>query len=316
MKAFFTKLTVFSLAFVCIYMLCVHILSKDYVDIYYKKFTQEAGGLVIGISKASKGINPNIIENELKHLDFDTPIVNFALNVSNSKYGDIYFEAIKKKVNFSSKNQLFIVSVSPASFAAKINAEPEDIIEMDKKFTIVGKVDQVKAKPNFNYVIETYDQPLYNAFHPYEKDPRFTIHDNGWLEIKLDYSKSDSIVKNDILFWKSILLKHFKNEVKTQEVSEYRIKSFVEMIQFLKQNGSVFIITMPEDKEFIDSEKIFWPNFEPQMDSIAAKLNIPYINYWYLSGKLKTYDGLHLESESAKEFTHLLSKDIKGYLED
>lgn len=317
MKDFFIKLTVFTFIFISLYVLALKTLSNGYVDVYYKKFTQEAGGLIIGVSKASKGINPDIIENELKEFNFETPIVNFALNVSNSKYGDVYFEAIKKKLKQqTSKKQLFIISVSPGSFTAPANLKAVDIIEMDKKNTIIGKVDWVKTTPNYNYIVETYDQPLYNAFHSYDKDPKFTMHKNGWVEIKLNDSLNDSIVNKDILFWKGVLLRHFKKEIDKQEISNYRINSFIEIVKFLKSRGRVFVLTIPEDKEFIETEKLFWANFETQMDSITSQLDVPFFNYWHLSNKLRTYDGLHLESDSAKKFTLMLSKDIKHSLVD
>lgn len=291
----------------------VNKLSKDYVDVYYKKFTQKAGGLIIGISKASKGINPAIIEEKLSVLNYDKPIINFALNSSNSLYGEVYLEAIKKKLNPKINKQLFILSVSPVAFAALKDLNPEDIYKMDKNHTVLGKVNQVSSKPNYNYILNTYEQPLYNALHPYEKWTFFKLHDNGWVETTRTTDK-DTIREVDTKFWKFKVSELFKNQLDFQEVSTYRIDSFIKILIFLKSKGDVFIINMPEDQEFLDMEKMFWPDFEQKIDSISTKYNTPFFNYNNLDHKFKTYDGVHFDTANAIAFTKMLSEDIYNYL--
>ncbi|NJX15875.1 hypothetical protein [Tamlana crocina] len=313
MKRFLIKLSLFTLSLICVYGFLVNKLSEDYVDIYYKKFTQKASGLIIGISKASKGINPAIIEKKLKDLNYDTPIINFALNVNNSPFGEVYFEAIKKKLNPKQNNQLFIIAVSPGAFAAPQKMNPEDIYKMDKNRTILGKVSQVAANPNYNYVLNTYEQPLYNALHPYEKWTFNEIHDNGWLEI-MPVAKKDTIRESDTKFWKSNILRLFRDQLGFQEVSSYRIDSFTKILAYLKSKGDTFIVRIPEDQEFYDLEHKFWPTFERDMDSISNQHDIPFLNYSNLIGHFKTYDGLHLDSTGATEFTKMFSEDIYNYL--
>ena len=221
------------------------------------------------------------------------------------------FEAIKKKLKPNSKKQLFILSVSPGSFAAPYSISANDIIKIDKN-TILGKVSLVKTNPNYNYIVNTYNKPLYNALHPYEKWENYTLHDNGWLEVKLKESKAIQIRNTKL--WKSDVIRHFKENVIKQEISNYRINSFIEMVKFLKEKGDVFLVLIPEDKELMALEKNFSPNFESKIDSISNNLNVPFLNYSNLVDKFKTYDGLHFESEGAQEFTKTLSIDIKKHL--
>ncbi|WP_299553226.1 hypothetical protein [Seonamhaeicola sp.] len=313
MKLFLTKIVVYIVLLAGVYFLLVDRLSDDYVDIYYNKFTQKAGGLIIGISKASKGINPEIIENDLRSINYDTPIINFALNVGNSQYGDVYFNSIQKKLKKTSKKQLFILSVSPGSFSAPINMPVEDIIKMDEK-TIIGKVDWVDNEPNYNYIINTYDQPLYNALHKHEKWEHYNVHKNGWLEIKLKKSQLDTRNNGDIAHWKSGVLDFFKEKTNSSERSEYRIQSFIKLVKFLKPRGDVFMVKIPEDKEFKEIENHICPNFETEMDSISRALGVTFLNYSHLTDKFTTYDGLHLESSGAKKFTKMLCEDMLSHL--
>lgn len=314
MKRFFIKLALFTISLICVYGFLVNKLSEDYVDIYYKKFTQKASGLIVGVSTANRGINPAIIEEKLNELNYDTPIVNFALDVSNSSFGEVYLEAIKKKIKPKESKQLFIISVTPAAFAAPANMASEDILNIDKNHTILGKVSQVDINPNYNYILNTYEQPLYNALHPYEKWNFFTVHDNGWLEITLVTGK-DTISNSDIKHWKSKNLEFSAKKLAMQEVSEYRVESFIKMLKFLGTRGNVFIVRIPEDEEFMNLEKEFWPDFEERMYDLAQKHNIPFLNYSNLNDRFKTYDGLHFDSTGATEFTKMLSEDIYNYLE-
>ena len=100
----------------------------------------------------------------------------------------------------------------------------------------------------------------------------------------------------------------------TDEKSQYRIDSFIKLIQFLKEKGHVFIIRIPADADIIEFENDIWQGFDKEFDSITKKHNVPYFNYSNKSNEYKTYDGSHLESESAKKFTKQLSLDIKNHL--
>ncbi|NCP52935.1 MAG: hypothetical protein GW817_11825, partial [Flavobacteriales bacterium] len=52
MKSFFIKILVFMGVLISFYLAMVYALSQGYVDDYYKKFTQPAGSLIIGLSTA------------------------------------------------------------------------------------------------------------------------------------------------------------------------------------------------------------------------------------------------------------------------
>ncbi|MEL0455564.1 hypothetical protein WJN01_04955 [Flavobacteriaceae bacterium SZ-1-7] len=310
MKSFLLKLSFIIIALAGVYGFLVNRLSQDFVDIYYEKFTQKAGGLIIGISKANKGINPEIIEQKLQALNYyDTPLINYALNVNNSPFGEVYLESIKKKIKPIKNRQLFIVSVSPGAFSTPLKMKSEDIYKMDKNHTILGKVNKVDTKPNYNYIINTYELPLYNALHPYDKWLFYELHPNGWLEIRPN-TEIDSIKATDIAFWKAGILKEFEAQLGIQQISSYRIESFIKILEFFKTRGDVFIVRIPQDEEFNILEHKLWPSFEQKMDSIAKQYNVPFLNYSNLANKFKTYDGLHFDTNGATQFTEMLSEDI------
>ena len=312
MKNFFFKTIIFCIILASTYAFFVNKLSKDYVDPYYNKFTQEAGGLILGLSRASEGISPEVIEEELDSGPFEKPMINFAMNVVQSSYGEIYLNGIKKKLKPNSKKGLFIVSVSPGSFTALSGMSDENIIDMDKE-GIIGKIDNFTSAPNYSYIVNTYSQPLYNTLHDFDKWDHYNSHSNGWNEITQN-GKTNNIKEADISYWKSLTIRYYKRRIKKEQLSNYRLNYFIDIIKYLKTVGNVFIVRLPADNDIIQIENDLWKNFDKQFDSISKNHDVKYLNYSTLGSHYKTYDGSHMLSNSAKKFTKLLSRDIKNNL--
>src|SRR5690606_19902047 len=114
MKSLIIKTTLFCSLMAGAYFMLVDKLSHGFVDMYYQKFTQSAGSLIIGLSRADQGIDPTIIEERLDGEGIGLPLVNFAANQYN--FGEVYLQAIKQKLTPTSDRRIFIVSVSPGSF--------------------------------------------------------------------------------------------------------------------------------------------------------------------------------------------------------
>ncbi len=291
------------------YSYFVHKLSQGYVDWYYNKFTQEAGGLIMGLSRADQGIAPYILEKELEEFDMGQPIVNFATN--QSSFGKVYLNAIQKKLKGTSDNGLFILAISPGSFTAPEGMGVENILNFDKK-TVMGKINNFTSAPNYDYITNCYAQPLYNVFYPNTWQYHMP-HLSGWNEVKAQ-TESDTITKSDISHWKSLTLRKYRQKIKIERISQYRIDSFVDIIQYLKTKGKVFVIRLPADSDIIAMEDDLWGEFDKKFDSISKKHQVLYLNYSKLPNEYKTYDGSHLISKSAKKFSYKLSRDISKIL--
>lgn len=309
---FIIKILLFSLFFITVYLFFVNKLSKGYVDQYYNKFTQESGSLILGLSRADQDIAPQVLKNELSDLSFDMPITNFAMNLNHSAYGALYLQGIKEKLNPKLKKGLFILSVSPGAFTTPLKLENDAVFEMDKK-GIIGKTTNLKNSPNYDYIINNYEHPLYNSLINFTSWSHLKAHKNGWNEVVL-ISNLDSITKKDIRFWKTQTINYYMKKKESQEVSKYRVDGFIETVKYLKTKGEVVIVRLPADADIIDFENSFWQTFNQEMDSIAKVYKIPYFNYTKQSNQYKTYDGSHLESVSAKAFSKQLSLDIKTHL--
>src|SRR5690606_28020264 len=129
MKKFLLKCFVF---FVLVILIISTVLIQygGYVDYFYEKFTTpKSKSLILGDSRSLQGIQPSIIEQELQDTEIDFPILNYSFTFAQIAYGKPYLESIKRKLDHSSENGLFILSVHPFLMANRTgNHEERDSI--------------------------------------------------------------------------------------------------------------------------------------------------------------------------------------------
>lgn len=307
MIRFIGKLLLLGSLLVLSYLFLVTKLSQGPVDMYYNKFTQEGENLILGLSRADQGIVPAILREELKAESLADSYVNFASN--QSYYGEVYLNAVKEKMNPGIRNGLYILSVSPGSFTAPKKSGEKEIVKMDT-YSIMGKTDDFSSNPNYEYIMNCYGEPLYNALLKKKSWENLISHADGWNEVMM-VSRQMKIDEKDIDFWKTQNLSFYHRKIRTESPKGHREKSFEDTIAFLKKHGLVVIVRLPADADVIAMENENSVHFDRKMEDIARKHHIPYLNYSEGFEGFKTYDGSHMSSESARLFTRLLAKDVK-----
>ena len=165
------------------------------------------------------------------------------------------------------------------------------------------------SHPNYEYVRKCYGQSLYRGLI---KSPKmhFTIHQNGWVEFK-----SKKISADKLKAQKKYLMEKtnngYRQVLKYQKKSEYRLQMLEETINYLNNYGTVVITRLPIDSSFLALEDNFWPDFNERIKVISNRQNIPYFDFSTTGYLYNSYDGSHLYSESAKRFTKTLCDSIK-----
>ncbi|WP_430969165.1 hypothetical protein [Spongiimicrobium sp. 2-473A-2-J] len=313
-KNFYLKLSFFILLFIGTYFFVVHQLSQGYVDVYYPKFTQRAESLIIGLSRGHDGISPDVIADELDSFPMARPLINFAFDKYQSPYGEIYLEGIAKKIGENTEDGLFILTLSPGGFTIPGKMDDDAILKMDKKM-IMGKLSDFHSNPNYNYIVKCYAQSLYAVYNRNNLFENQVTHPNGWNEIKV-YTEESEISEADMKHWKSLTLRGYEQIMKKEKISAYRIRHFVKTLTFLKERGTVLMVRLPSDPDIIALENAYWSNFSEQMDSISIAHKVPFFDYTKQPHAYKTYDGSHLVSRSAVEFSKRLGGDIRAYLKE
>ncbi|WP_224483748.1 hypothetical protein [Robertkochia aurantiaca] len=314
-RIFIGKILVLALLLAGTYILFSWVLTRGFVGDDYPKFTHRAPNLILGLSRAHYGIDPQTLAASLD-VPYQKEFLNFAFEKSQSPYGEVYLNAIKKKIPDSTTTGIYILGVSPGSFSApdRMSSDAE-VFEFDQKM-MIAKVENLNAHPNFEYVRECFGRSLYKGILPHEHRITTVFHDNGWEEFRL--SAGDYQIDQDqIRFWQQETVEGYTKLVKVlpESISDYRLRWFEKTIKTLQGHGEVFIVRIPMHPDLLKLEEQIWPEMDSLMTGFAKRNEVLYLNYAdAVEERFQTYDASHLYSESAKAFTRQLARDISDYL--
>ncbi|WP_128755183.1 hypothetical protein [Aquimarina sediminis] len=302
MRLLLLKLGLF---FMCCLGITTFVLVKygGNVDYFYQKFTTpKATSMIIGDSRSMQGIQPRVINERFKELEYQLPIFNYSLTIAETPIGPLYNKSIEKKLDQTSQNGVFIISVTPWMFGSDKNND-NDKGEFREAGRPPHNMRFVNTNPNYEYLFKNLTYFHFKAL--FRKTS--TMHKDGWLE-------ENNLPKNPKVFeeWKKRQGRLFDKMIRNYETSSLRLESLDELVKKLKEHGEVYLVRMPIDLDFIDVEKSFYLNFDKDINDIAKTNNIDYFNFNAPDrhSTFKTYDGHHLDKHGGLEFTNILCDSI------
>lgn len=271
-----------------------------YIDYFYDKFTTpKQYSLIIGDSRAFNGILPKVIDSCLVNTSIKKPTYNFSFTIAQAAYGPSYLEAIKRKMNTDSDNQLFILQVTPWMLA---NRKPDSLKQSDDHFQNSPPHNMVdmSSNPNFEYVFKNFKN--FNFKGVFRKNS--VLYKDGHLV-------NNNLPKNRIQFeeWKSKQLGIYSKWKDEWTITDYRFHWLQETVKYLNNYGTVVFVRMPFDNEFLKVENEFCPDFNNIIENMALENNVIFLDYSKLT-EWSTFDGHHLDKEGASMFSEKLSSDI------
>lgn len=298
MSKFLKKTISFVLLIVLTYI-SLGFLADGYTDPFYLRFTSsKQKSLIIGTSRAAQGILPAILNSKLDSNYYEAPLFNYAFTVLHSPFGEVYFNAIEKKIDKATKDGLFIITVDPWSISVRTDAKTLREEELE-----LSKISIFEGYPNYDYLINAYDKSMFNLIlNKFSKSKEMFLHKNGWLEVTLNISPE--IVEKGSLE----KLKNYKKQLSIYKISNYRLQFLNKTIELCNKYGKVILVRIPTDNRMREIENILYLNFNNQMKKIANRYAIKFIDY-----KDENYifpDANHLYKESGKKFTEKLANDI------
>ncbi len=302
MKRFLLKISFYGLG--CILLLGIlGVFADGNTDDNYMHFAVDKPvNIILGDSRGSQALQPGILEDKLQE-KFD----NFSLNVVQSPYGPVYLNALKRKLNPDTKDGLFIITVDPWNLSAdkNFNGRPEDFPE--KENSPLGNMYFYNMSPNYEYLIKHYSRSWFKIFTEREKKGRSNtyLHKDGWLEVNVNMDK-DSVRKREL----SKIAFYRDQMAGTQKLSSFRIKALEDIIMFLKDKGTVYLVRIPASEKIMAVENSYSPGFSEKIRSISKQYNVHFFDF---SSKAKDYrytDGNHMYKTSGKIFTGQIADSI------
>ncbi|MEL0650343.1 hypothetical protein V6246_02850 [Algibacter sp. TI.3.09] len=301
MKKFLIKSILFFLVVITI-ISTILITSGGYVDYFYEKFTTpKSSSFILGDSRSMQGIQPSVIDSYFNNKDheYQLPIMNYSFTIAQIAYGPLYTESIKRKLSPDTKNGLFIITVNPWILSEREEDDVKNSVFFEEGMP-PHNMEQVSISPNFEYFIKNFDY-----FH-FKSIVRRTskMHKDGWLE-ESNLPKDSLMLKS----WKKNQVIMYEGFSEKWNKSAFRLKSLESLITYLATFGDIFLLRMPIDKDIMQVETNFWPNFDADIQEIAVKKKINYLNLSH-DNNYKTYDGNHLDKYGGVDFTKNLCDSI------
>lgn len=320
MKAFVIKILYYLLLITVLSSVLLFLIIKypHWVDRYYLKVTTpKATSLILGTSRASQGIIPQIINDKLVGT-FDGYIVNHAFTMGLTPYGPSYERFVKQKIEEGTKNGIYILEVSPSAFCAlaTLPNDTKNIINDTSFFTerhsFVGKITNSSTNPNVQYLTKFYSERHFIFEHWYNE---IINKDRAILENN-PYGSMNVVVKADTVnlnFRLKRRLNYYLKEYEGIGFSQARFEAFDRMVQYLKERGKVYIVRLPIAELMMKEEMRIFPDFDQKMEAFAQQNGLHYFNYINYSKNYITTDGSHLYRPSADLITTQLCDSILKY---
>lgn len=300
MKQFIIKGIIFTcLIFSIITFILVY--YGGYVDYFYEKFTTpKAKSFILGDSRSLQGIQPAVIDNFFNNR-FSSPILNYSFTIAQVSYGPLYSESIKRKLDNSGDNGLYILIVHPWILSTRESDDEEKGVFFEENKP-PHNMKFVDLSPNFEYFFRNLGYFHFRSI--FRKTSK--LHKDGWLE-ESNLPKNKMILDN----WTSNQIKMYSGYSKQWKKSTYRLKSLDSLINYLNPLGTVCLVRMPVCREILEIEENYWSNFDEDISHVAEKQDVQYFNFRKDTCVYNFYDGNHVDKFSGKEFTQALCDSIK-----
>ncbi|WP_262733115.1 hypothetical protein [Gaetbulibacter sp. NE] len=297
MRLFVVNVLVF-IACILIGVFIVFSKADGYTDAFYKRFTTpKQSNLIIGISHAAQGIQPKVLKSEL-----DRNFFNYAFSSAHSPYGPTYLKSIKRKLDKTHKNGIFILTVDPYSISSWTK-DPNDSSSFRELNLCLANTPYVNIEPNFFYLLRNYNDKHLNLI--LKKDSIQFLHDDGWLEISINM---DSVNVNKRIASK---IKTYKEDyLPKTNFSNTRLNYLENTVSFLKQHGQVFIVRLPVHPLMREIENTYMPDFEEKIQKIITQSD-GYLNFENEDADYIYTDGNHLYKTSGEIVTQKIAEWIK-----
>lgn len=308
MKKFLIKISVALGVVILLHIITAYLFANGKIDSFYVRFTSpEQHAFVLGNSRAAQGVIPNIVSENITAFSVEGPLFTYAFTLSTSPYGPYYLESIKRKMDHSTKNGLFIICVDPWSVSSDARMISDDPAFYAEAKTIPFNVKFVNMNPNWEYLVKNFhkgwgDMIIANTV----RRAQTKLHKNGWLEVNvlMDTTRIKDRIKTKLQLYR-------QENFYSKKFSSIRLAYLKKTIEYLKSFGKVYLIRIPLDLNMAQIEKEYLPEFDKLIEDCAEDQKVIYLNY-VANQKVeyRTTDGNHLYKEDAKIFSKRLAEDI------
>lgn len=266
-------------------------INKALTDAYWtnKTFTKKKFDILIGgDSRVYRGVAPNIIESEIEQNKF-IELDIFNIGFSGAGFSKQYLQFLENKLDSTSKYQTLILGLTPHSFLNK-SYNNDQLLEYQTK-----KEDQIFK--------DLYLSPYTKYFAPYNPYELFDDSTDAYI---IDY-QNDGFAKSQHLNGDYKLTYWIYWDIYNREqVQDSIVGNFIQWAKTIKAKGINLVCYVPPTDSTMNSIETIMSGFNT--DSIKSEI-LKLGGYWLDTDykNYHSYDGSHLEFESAYKLSYKLS---------
>ena len=286
-------ISIISLSFILVIMTR----ADGHTDPFYIRFTTpKQQSMILGTSRAAQGLQPEVFKKILKK-----DINNFAFTISDSPFGEVYFESIKRKHN-KKAGGLFIIAVDPWSISSSCSSA-NNLSQFRENQSCLNKTKIVNMNPNFFYIFSNLSGKYKNLL--FQRHTNMFLHKDGWLEIGNINMDSISVAARI----KRKLEKYRYTSLPNTKFSSTRLQYLIKTISYLKDYGDVYLMRLPIHENMMEIEKELMRDFDLKINE-AIKLSDGYLDMTPQNSLYDYTDGNHLYKNSGKKVSQIIAKWI------
>lgn len=275
----------------------------------YEKFASpHCKSLILGTSMAAQDIVPGVLNKELVDL-YCCDIYNYAFDISESPYGDVYNNAIYKKCDFGKSGRgLYICVVDPFSLGM-IDTDYQSDSGYRECASSLHQCSQVAGSPNLEYYCRymLFKKDTYRICQKQEK----RIIDGQVISPYKLKDEDESTVEER---WNTYIEPYYKDCcIPSFKLSEYRISKLVELSIQLRQHGDVYWVRPVVGPRMCDIYKSVCPEFDSIMLKESENCGARFINFINEVNNYRTTDEVHLYNEESYRFSQAICDTILMY---
>ena len=316
MKKFLINSSIFFIIVIVIHF-ALALAADNTIDEYYGKVSNgKRNSLVLGTSKALQGIIPPVIDSILGLPE--NQLYNFSFTLTSSPFGEVYFNAIDKKIDPNSAGNYYVIAIDPWSISQKTDSISLENLDNN---SVLHNLNNVTSNPNFEYLWKKYPsgwgsfilkktevfflQKNADQLNESVKGSFSIMKESGWLKV---YTSLDSrfVRKKE-----TEKFKQYRKEAEENKFSTYRYNYFIKTIEKLKKHGPVYLVRLPVHKEMLKIEDCLIPQFTSKIQD-AVQLSDGYFDMTKMEKKYHFTDGNHLEKSSSKTASIDIAQWIKS----
>ena len=259
----------------------------------WKTFDDNTYDIILsGDSRIYRGVSPSAMNEVLK----EKSIINFAYG--SAGYSEVMFREINRRIDDNAKGRMIVLGVTPLTLT------PEGGYNYHLNFELKTKREELLELKYF--------KPVLSFFVPYTlaQLERKTKGKEFYTSFHQEYIHGGWVATHEDKPWPESALKPYSTRFTNNQVSDKLLKGLLNQVnEWTKKGITVIALRPPTTKEMVALEDSL-SGYNEQL--IRKELELNGANWLdFNKNHYFSYDGSHLQKESAIRFSKDLAKKLR-----